>query len=119
GCHAAINFSTSAQSGCPFCASKRGNGVAERVKAWPTATPIRRKPKSNAKKIPVVDGLRMPRLMRNRENIYTDQTCRGLPSVFSRRTKKNDGAIRCNEPIIALQFDFQLPGLPAGIAQGH
>src|SRR6185503_18867215 len=102
-------------------ASMVASGCATRVNVFPTATPMRRVPKSNASTVasaslrtrrsPVAGGTGKPR------EVDAEQAHRGGQPALGRQVEQQVGVGLDGEPRILRELLLELAGLPAGVAE--
>lgn len=116
GCQSAMMRSMPLQSGPAGLLATTPMALADLVTCWPTATPMRRSPKSKAM---IVCGLSsgVPGMSRYAADVDTERTRRVGPSVSKRHVENEFLAGGDTEPGIFEHFGFELAGVPARIAK--
>src|SRR6202789_1296279 len=134
GCHSRSSASIRSQRGMPAATGTASRGAAERLTVSPQATPIRRRPKSNASTIcgaagpgtmgpgiggTGVAGSGIASDRADARQLHPKEASGGLPAGLERQFEYQIGVHRSAQPCVCPDLIFQLAAVPARISQGH
>src|ERR1700722_5450850 len=130
GCQSRSSASIRSQRGMPAATGTASSGVAERLTVSPQATPIRRRPKSNASTTCGAPGTTGTGIggtgiagsgvapdRADARQLHPEEASRGLPAGLERQFEYQVGVHRRAQPCVSADFIFQLAAVPARISQ--
>src|ERR1700679_3223488 len=140
GCHSRSSASIRSQRGMPAATGTASRGAAERLTVSPQATPIRRRPKSNASTIrgapPAgfagvagsgttgpgigsagIAGSGIAPDRADARQLHPKEASGGLPAGLERQFEYQAGVHRRAQPCVCPDLIFQLAAVPARISQ--
>src|ERR1700761_1267842 len=113
GCHSRSTAPIASHGG-PFGPdSKVSSGEAPRLNVSPLATPILRRPKSNASTIRGREGSGISAGGTDAGQLHAQQFSRGMPARFERQVEYQFHVHRCAQPGVGADFLLELAAVPA------